>query len=211
MKTPPAGGVFFGASQTHNAAALVDWQTGTPPIQAAMSLSDLEFRRAAPSDAEDFVRLMSDESVIRQLLQTPYPSLDAWRKRLENNSSEPDALHLVAVAEGRVVASAGIHPVRPGLLRLRHVGGLGIGIARQWQGRGLGRELIRRLLEWADGWTGYRRIELSVFVDNERAIALYQAMGFVTEGRLQAYALRDGQYTDVLAMARLHPELACRK
>lgn len=148
---------------------------------------------------------MSDEAVIRQLLQTPYPTEQAWRQRLEAQATENDSLHLVALVGGEVVASAGIFPVRPHLLRLRHVGGLGISIAQAWQGRGLGRELMRRLLDWADHWTPYLRIELSVFTDNARAIRLYESAGFVHEGVMRAYALRDGEYADVNLMARLRP------
>jgi L-phenylalanine/L-methionine N-acetyltransferase len=49
------------------------------------------------------------------------------------------------------------------------------------------------------------RLELDVFADNQRAIALYRKFGFVHEGTHQAYALRDGAYVDSLSMARLHP------
>ncbi|VEB44801.1 putative acetyltransferase YhhY [Chromobacterium violaceum] len=58
-------------------------------------------------------------------------------------------------------------------------------------------------LEQADGWLGLRRIELTVFADNARAQGLYRKFGFVEEARMRAYALRDGVYQDVLAMARL--------
>jgi L-phenylalanine/L-methionine N-acetyltransferase len=61
------------------------------------------------------------------------------------------------------------------------------------------------LLDWADNWAAVLRIELTVFTDNARAIALYQRHGFAQEGVMRAYALRDGAYADALAMARLHP------
>jgi putative acetyltransferase len=86
-----------------------------------------------------------------------------------------------------------------------HVRLLGIGVAAQWQGRGVGRMLISRLLDWADNWAGVLRTELTVHADNDRAIGLYRAMGFVEEGRHLGYALKDGRYVDALFMARLHP------
>jgi putative acetyltransferase len=61
------------------------------------------------------------------------------------------------------------------------------------------------LIEAADRWLNLQRIELTVFTDNARAIALYRRFGFVVEGTHRAYALRDGAYVDVHAMARLHP------
>lgn len=165
----------------------------------------LTYRHAVPADAEAFARLMADEAVFGGLLQQPYPTPELWRARLEKNPSQLDSLHLVAVAGGQVVGSAGLHPVSE-RMRRRHCAGFGISVAPDWQHKGVGAELTRRVLDWADRWAGYLRIELTVFTDNERAIALYERFGFVTEGTLRAYALRGGRYVDVLTMARLHPE-----
>jgi putative acetyltransferase len=164
----------------------------------------LEYRRAVPADAEGLARLMSDPRVFAGLLQLPYPTADLWRKRLEAQVEQADSLHLLALDEGRVIGSAGIHPAHRGL-RTRHVGGLGICVAADWHGRGVGSELMRRLLDWADRWAGYLRIELGVYADNQAAIALYREFGFVHEGTQRAYALRDGCYVDSDMMARLHP------
>jgi len=72
-------------------------------------------------------------------------------------------------------------------------------------GQGVGKALMQALVDYADHWAQVLRIELTVFVDNPRAIALYQAFGFRTEGRHVGYALRRGQYVDVYSMARMHP------
>ena len=47
------------------------------------------------------------------------------------------------------------------------------------------------------------RLELSVYADNTRAIALYERFGFEREGLYRAYAWRAGAYVDSVAMARL--------
>jgi len=171
----------------------------------AKTLSALQFRRAAATDAEALARLMSDEDVISALLQTPYPGVEAWRKRLETQAADTDAIHLVAVHGSEVVASAGLHG-HPNLPRLRHSAMLGIAVARAWQGRGVGSELMRRLLDLADNWLGLLRVELSVYTDNARAIAMYRRHGFEMEGTLRAFGLRHGRYDDVYTMARLHPD-----
>ena len=75
------------------------------------------------------------------------------------------------------------------------------------QGRGVGSALIEALLEIADGWLNVFRLELTVFTDNERAIALYRKHGFEIEGTHKAYALRAGRYADVHAMARIRAKL----
>ena len=82
---------------------------------------------------------------------------------------------------------------------------LGIGVRSSHWGRGIGTALMSALTEAADRWLNIQRIELTVFTDNARAIALYRRFGFVVEGTHRAFALRDGAYADVHAMARLHP------
>ena len=71
--------------------------------------------------------------------------------------------------------------------------------------RSVGSALMTALMDYADRWGQILRIELNVFADNDRAIGLYERFGFVREGLMRKYALRDGQYVDSLMMARLHP------
>ena len=59
------------------------------------------------------------------------------------------------------------------------------------------------MCELADGWLNVIRLELTVYTDNKRAIALYKKFGFAVEGTHRAYALRDGRYVDAHCMARL--------
>jgi putative acetyltransferase len=149
---------------------------------------------------------MADDAVYPSLLQTPYPSEERWRKMLEGHDAPGNAdLTLVAVADDHVVASASLHGAGPNVRR-RHVAGLGISVASQAQGQGIGAALMEALTDYADNWGHLLRIELTVYTDNLRAIKLYQKFGFREEGVQRAYALRDGAYVDVLAMARLHPK-----
>jgi putative acetyltransferase len=65
---------------------------------------------------------------------------------------------------------------------------------------------MQALVDLADGWLNVFRLELTVFVDNKRAIALYRKFGFEVEGTHKAYALRGGEYVDALFMARIRPK-----
>jgi len=162
----------------------------------------LTLRRASPADAADFVRLMSDPEVFANLMQLPYPSAEDWRRRFEE-LPKADALHLVAVRAGVVVGSAGLHPADR--VRRRHVAMLGISVALPAHGQGIGTALMQALCDYADGWAGIQRIELNVFSDNARAIALYQRFDFRLEGTHVGYAMRHGVFADSLSMARLIP------
>ena len=162
----------------------------------------ISLRRAKPDDAPSLVALMTDEAVFGNLLQLPYPSEAVWRERLQAKSGNGD-LQLVAIAQGQLIGSAGLHSNLH--VRRRHAMSLGISVAAQAHGQGVGSALMAALMDYADRWAAVLRIELTVFADNARAIALYQKFGFVQEGLFHAYGLRDGHYQDTLAMARLHP------
>ena len=162
-------------------------------------------RRPRPDDAAALTAIMGDIDVLPGLLQLPYPTEATWRKRIEETPVGATTAELFIVAErgGVVVGNAGVHPLAP--VRRRHAAGIGMAVARNAQGQGVGKALMAALIDWSDNWAHLLRLELTVFTDNAAAIALYRKFGFEAEGTHRAYALRDGAFADVLAMARLHP------
>lgn len=51
---------------------------------------------------------------------------------------------------------------------------------------------------------GYEQIELGVFSDNEKAIALYKKFGFEVWGNVKnAFKLKDGTYQDEIIMGKM--------
>ena len=165
----------------------------------------ITIRRASPRDAAAYARLMNDPAVFGGLLQMPYTDEEIWRTRLvESCAPGKTDLPLAAELNGEVVGSAGLHPVGPALRR-RHVLTLGISVARDAQRQGVGTALMAAMCDYADRWIGALRIELTVYTDNDAALALYRKFGFAIEGTHRGYAMRDGQYVDAFAMARFHP------
>ena len=159
-------------------------------------------RSAEPEDAAAISAIYGTVGTVEGTLQLPDMPIASRVEYLQK--LEPAACKLVAVDDGRIVGAATLHPAAASLRR-SHARVLGIGILPQWQGRGVGRRLMQRLLDWADNWAHVLRVELHVHADNERAIALYRSLGFVEEGRHRGYALKNGRYMDSLSMARLHP------
>ncbi len=167
---------------------------------------NFEIRRAQPYDAPAFVQMMSDPEVFGGLLQMPYPVESRWRQLLDEQSAMGKTdLHLVAVRDGQLLGSAGIHPAGAALRR-RHAMMLGISVVMAEQGQGVGSALMAALIDYADNWGQVLRLELTVYADNDRAIRLYERFGFEREGLFKAYAMRDGRYVDTVCMARLHPK-----
>lgn len=167
-----------------------------------MPIEGLYIRRAEPDDAFGVYEIYSCPRAYAGTLQLPYPSLEVWRQRLSRH--DEGLYSLAAVVGERVVGTLSIHtePYRP---RRKHAGAIGMGVHDDWQGKGVGSELLRAGIEMADRWLNLTRLELEVYTDNEPAIRLYERFGFEREGTLRQYAFRDGEYVDAYFMARLRP------
>ncbi|NKM31057.1 GNAT family N-acetyltransferase [Rhizobium laguerreae] len=109
----------------------------------------------------------------------------------------------VATAEGEVVGWCDIS--RHFFPSRAHRGRLGMGILPTYRGKGLGRRLIETTLRAAQK-SGFARIELDVYEDNARAIALYEKTGFAREGIVRRAACIDGRFIDAISMALLFDE-----
>ena len=156
-------------------------------------------RHTEPGDFEAFRKIFLCPGVIRGTMQLPYPSLESWRKKLEN--PPPDFYSLVACINDEVVGNLGLNAnSRP---RRRHVGSLGMAVHDDWQGKGVGSALMVAATELSDNWLNLTRLELTVYTDNLPALKLYEKFGFVREGTHQKYAFRDGVFVDAYAMARV--------
>ncbi|HEY3634801.1 MAG TPA: GNAT family N-acetyltransferase [Caldimonas sp.] len=165
----------------------------------------IAIRRARIDDAAAIARLMDDPAVYPGLMQMPYVSEEAQRARLADGlvPGKADVL-LVAERAGEIVGSSGLHPTGSSPRR-RHAMVIGLSVRADAQGQGVGSALMQAMCDYADRWIGLLRLELTVYVDNERAVGLYRKFGFEIEGRHRGYVLRDGAFVDAFAMARMHP------
>jgi len=91
------------------------------------------------------------------------------------------------------------------VLRKRHVGLLGISVARDWRGQGVGTALLSRVLRWAVDDPQLERVELEVFSGNSSAQRLYERLGFEVEGRKRAALRIDDELHDCVLMGLLLP------
>jgi len=127
------------------------------------------------------------------------PPLDGTRAFIMDNIARR-VPQFVAVADGEVVGWCDVLP--KGAPVQAHTGRLGIGLLPQFRGKGHGAALIDTALRAARRF-GLTRIELHVHADNARAIRLYERVGFTTEGRMRDAVLIDGQYYDMILMAKV--------
>jgi RimJ/RimL family protein N-acetyltransferase len=115
----------------------------------------------------------------------------AWWRGL----ADPHQRSFVAVAtDGTIVGSASFHLAGYG------VADLGMAVAAEWRGRGVGAQLLDALIAAASD-VGAHKLSLQVWPHNARAVALYERRGFVREGLLRRHYRRaSGELWDAVVM-----------
>jgi len=156
-------------------------------------------RPATRGDAEAMARVLAAVAAEGLIATEPPVELGARAERFrEAIESEGPASLWVLEDDGQVVGNAGVHETgAAGVLSL------GMAILPHARGRGGGRALLDAILEHAHA-CGAHKVELEVWPDNQRAIALYAAAGFEVEGlRREHYRRGDGSLRSSLLMSRL--------
>jgi len=156
-------------------------------------------RKAKIEDVEGMALVMAavaEEGVIGT--EPPVDIADRARRfRDLIEGQEPATAWVLLDDGGHIVGNAGVDEPFPGVLHF------GMAILAEARGKGGGRALLEAILEHAQE-SGSHKVELEVWIDNARAIALYASAGFEVEGlRRNHYRRRNGRLRSALIMARL--------
>ena len=86
------------------------------------------------------------------------------------------------------------------------VGYIGIAIGRDYQNQGLGSDALDVLVGFIFQHAGLRKIKLRVYSFNDRALHVYQRLGFQIEARFRKELFRWGAWHDILEMGLFRDE-----
>ena len=145
---------------------------------------------------------VNDYETVRGMLSgIPFPSSmqDEYRW-LEQQTSYSRGEYQFAVEDG-----GGYLVGRCGVTRLdwkNRVAELAIMIGTPYRGRGYGSEAIALLCDFCFREMNLHKLKVSVFAFNEPAVRCYEKNGFIREGMLKGEIFRDGQYQDVVLLAK---------
>jgi RimJ/RimL family protein N-acetyltransferase len=120
-----------------------------------------------------------------------------WEAQINDESK---GVSFMAEADGRMIGCLGLELAPYG------VADLGMFIADDWRGRGVGSALLDAAIAWTRSSPAHK-IALSLWPHNEAARALYDKFGFVEEGRLRRhYRRQSGEVWDAVVMGLLLDE-----
>jgi len=148
----------------------------------------------------EYARLLSSS-----LMPMPSPkSVARWiEKEVMELSPASYFFSIRTVAEDRLIGDLGLDIVdwsgRDAFV------GLGLGETEYW-GKGYGTDIMNVLLRFAFTEINLRRVTLTVFEYNPRAIRSYEKTGFSHEGRLRKVINKEGRRWDILFMGILREE-----
>ena len=114
-------------------------------------------------------------------------------------------LALEVLADGRYIGNIGLYEIDWKNRKAEY--GILIGDKSAW-GKGYGFDSSTDLLAYAFRELNLHRIFLRVLAYHERAIRLYEKIGFREEGRLRQDIFRSGAYRDTIIMGMLASEYA---
>lgn len=162
------------------------------------------FRTPATSDAEEMLQYLIKTAGETPFLLCPPEErampIEAEEAFLQGMRDSENKVMIACIVDGKLAGTCQIsYSPR---CRLRHRGGIGIALLKEYWGLGIGTAMLTELIRIAKDW-GLMQLELEVIEGNERAIALYERMGFETVcAKPNAIRLEDGTLLKEFLMVR---------
>lgn len=146
-------------------------------------------REAKPEDAEELRKVIKEyveESEFIPYAENEFAlTTDEEKKWIQTFSDNENSLLLLATVEGKIVGNLSLNGKNR--MMLRHTAVIGIGILKQFRGKGLGSLLFKSSIEWARKQSTLEILTLETYATNEIGIALYKKFGFIESGVLKGF------------------------
>ena len=169
---------------------------------------DYIIRSAQEEDAKSLseIRLKIDgetENLDREKGEA-FLSVFDFQEIIKDDTKNLGNLFLVAVVNDKIVGFS--RCVGSSLKRFSHKAEFGICILKDYWGFGIGKNLLKETVLWADSGK-IEKISMNVLEKNVKAIELYKKFGFEVEELLKKdKKLSDGEYCNTVIMGRVRED-----
>jgi ribosomal-protein-alanine N-acetyltransferase len=181
-------------------------------LEVALRTPRLVVRTLLDGDAPQLLAYESRNAEhLRPWQPAPPPdffTLPYWERFVANSRGgpEPTRIRFAAFAEPdpAIVAIVNLQSIQRGI---NQTAVLGYSLDARAQGRGLAREAVSAVVDFAFSKLGLHRIEANYQPHNERSGKLLRSLGFVVEGYARDYLFIDGGWRDHVLTSRTNPVL----
>lgn len=146
-----------------------------------------------------FNSISAERTFIRsQGEQVSLPEEKEYLKKLLQKIETQKSVHLLLFVDDKL---AGISSIELSDKTEKHLGELGVSIAPEFRGQGLGKQFLNILMDEAEkALPDLEIILLGVFSPNKKAITLYKKLGFHEYGALPHGVKLENSYSDYILM-----------
>lgn len=166
----------------------------------------IQLRKPEAKDLEALWRMKNDEEAANLLggFSKGYSTSDIaeWMERHRKFSDEA-LFALLDGVEGPCIGHVGLYRIDHRVRSCEFA--ILIGDKSKW-GLGVGRNATKWIVSYAFRELNMNRVELTVLGSNERALKLYESLGFQREGLKREAQYKNGKYHDVIEMSILRRE-----
>ena len=158
-------------------------------------MADFTVRRLRRDELEPVYDLLGAVAEERRWLSSEPPiPRERYREQTVRAFDDPHCLLLVAADKGdRIVGELSAFG------RPNRAAEIGMSVAKEWRGRGVGTALMQGCVDWART-SRVHKLALQVWPHNDVALHLYEKFGF-ERGLLRAhYRRQDGELWDAIVM-----------
>lgn len=161
-------------------------------------------READIEDAEnviEYIKIVSDETdfLISDSSERNF-TVKKEKEFLQNiQSSILEKIFLFEI-ENKIVGMCSIEGINK--IRIKHRVDLAITVLKNYWGNKIGEKLIDYAIQYCKS-NCIKKIELTVRIDNERALKLYKKFGFEIEGEIKNFIYLNGNYYNCYYMGLL--------
>ena len=164
--------------------------------------SKVQIRISISEDAQSLVNLK--RSYIKNTTTIPmyldeYPDDSAKEEEIIlDYLGSSNSILLVAEHDGKLIGNIDLTGSKR--FKMQHTGMIGMGIGEEWRNKGLGKLLIKEVIDWAKKSSIIELVWLDVYSSNKLGINLYKNTGFNVSGIIEGFFIELDGYKDKIQM-----------
>jgi len=163
---------------------------------------EIIFRDPVNEDAKaiiEFYNTVGEQTTYLSFCGGEYKVTEEQQKSMidEANSSNNNTM-VLAVLGNEIIGIGTISSNQK--TKGKHVGTLGIVIDQKQCKSGIGKAMMKELIDWSKGNNITKKISLVTAQENQEAMVLYEKCGFEVEGILKNEIFIDGKFSHLVSM-----------